>query len=93
MGDGWQNQSEQCPSVLRNDRRDDPRQRGAGSLPFTWMFTSMDEVGENTSNPFEGGANDIPITRICDDIELDLKELLGETGPVPMHRPTNEIVM
>ena len=67
------------------------------SIPVTvvisWMFTSMDEVGESTSNPFEGGANDIPITRLCDDIELELKELLGETGIGAMQRPKNEIVM
>lgn len=31
------------------------------SVILTWLFTSMDKVGEATQNPFEGGANDIPM--------------------------------
>jgi putative membrane protein len=67
------------------------------SIPMSvltlWMFTSLDEVGESTSNPFEGTANDIPITQICDDIERELKEMLGETGLPSLRRPESEIVM
>lgn len=53
------------------------------SLLISWMYTSLDQVGEATENPFEGGANDVPISRICEEIESELREMLGETH-VPM---------
>jgi putative membrane protein len=45
---------------------------------ISWMYASLDRVGESTENPFEGGANDVPITGICREIESDLREMLGE---------------
>jgi putative membrane protein len=43
-----------------------------------WMYAALDQVGEATENPFEGGANDIPISEICDALERDLHEAWGE---------------
>jgi putative membrane protein len=57
------------------------------------MYTSLDQIGESTSNPFEGSANDVPITQMCDGIALELKEMLGETDLAPLRMPENEIVM
>jgi ion channel-forming bestrophin family protein len=48
------------------------------SVLISWMYASLDQVGESTENPFEGGANDVPITAICADIEADVREMLGE---------------
>ena len=48
------------------------------SILISWMYASLDRVGESTENPFEGGANDVPITRICQEIEADLREMLCE---------------
>jgi putative membrane protein len=48
------------------------------SVLISWMYASLDRVGESTENPFEGGANDVPITGICREIESDLREMLGE---------------
>ncbi|HVT32384.1 MAG TPA: bestrophin family ion channel [Rhodanobacteraceae bacterium] len=48
------------------------------SILISWMYASLDRVGESTENPFEGGANDVPITRICREIEGDLRGMLGE---------------
>lgn len=54
------------------------------SLLILWMYTSLDQVGESTENPFEGGANDVPISRICEEIEAELREMLGEANvPAP----------
>ena len=50
------------------------------SLVISWMYTSLDQVGESTENPFEGGANDVPIAKICEEVELDLRQVMGETG-------------
>ena len=46
----------------------------------SWMYLALDQVGESSSNPFEGGANDVPISQICASIEVDLRQLLGESA-------------
>lgn len=65
-------------------------------VPFTvvigWMYTSLDQVGESTANPFEGGANDVPISQISRSIEIELRELLGEINLPPQLQPVNDIV-
>lgn len=50
------------------------------SVLITWMYAALDQVGESSANPFEGGANDVPISQICSSIEYDLRQLLGEQG-------------
>lgn len=53
-------------------------------LPFSclisWLYSSIAQVGENTENPFEGGANDVPISQISFQLEAELKEMLGEVN-------------
>ncbi|WP_119269330.1 bestrophin family protein [Taklimakanibacter deserti] len=62
------------------------------SMLIGWMYASLDQVGESTSNPFEGGANDVPISQISRQIEIELRELLGENDlPAPL-QPANGIV-
>lgn len=63
------------------------------TLLITWMYTSLDQVGESTENPFEGGANDVPISRICEEVEVDLREMLGETGLPPPLRAVGNIAV
>lgn len=55
------------------------------SVMVSWMYTSLEQVGSSTENPFEGGANDVPISMLCRTVERELKEILGEVdhGPVP----------
>jgi putative membrane protein len=67
------------------------------TIPFStvtgWVFTTLEQVGESTENPFEGGANDIPMASISRTIEIDLREMLGETDlPKPIEA-VNEILM
>ena len=59
------------------------------TIPFSallgWMYMSLDQVGESTSNPFEGGANDVPISQICRDLEIELRVAMGEVDlPAPL---------
>jgi ion channel-forming bestrophin family protein len=65
------------------------------SVPFSillgWMYLSLDQVGESTSNPFEGNANDVPISQICRDIEIELRTRLGETDLPPRLKPEHGI--
>ena len=67
------------------------------TIPFSilvcWIFNTMEKIGESTENPFEGGANDVPITAITRSIEIDLREMLGEKDiPAPL-TPVNDILM
>lgn len=53
------------------------------SIPFTvligWVFVMMELVGDYSENPFEGLGNDVPMLSLCRTIEIDLKQMLGET--------------
>jgi len=59
------------------------------SVPFSvligWMYFALDLVGESTSNPFEGNANDVPISQLCRDLEIEMRTQLGESDlPSPL---------
>ena len=52
------------------------------TIPFSvlsgWVFTTMEKIGEASESPFEGSANDIPITSLSRTIEIDMREMLNE---------------
>ena len=52
-----------------------------------------DQVGESTENPFEGAANDVPISQISRLVEIELGEMLGETDLPPLLQGRNEIIL
>ncbi len=60
---------------------------------LAWVLHTLDKIGESSENPFEGGPNDVPITAICRNIEIELRELLGETDLPSALSPTNSILM
>ncbi|SFM68796.1 bestrophin family protein [Variovorax sp. OV329] len=62
------------------------------SATISWMYNALEQVGESTENPFEGGANDVPITYFARLIERELMGALGETTP-PLPEPVNSILM
>ena len=66
-------------------------------IPFSalisWMYTSLDQVGESTENPFEGNANDVPISQLCRAIEIELREILNEKDLPPSLVPKHNIVL
>lgn len=53
-----------------------------GGIPFTvivsWVFSTMQRIGTEGENPFEGSPNDVPISTIARGIEIDLREMLQE---------------
>lgn len=63
------------------------------SILISWMYTSLEQVGESTENPFEGSANDVPITQICRNIEIELREMLEEENISPRLHPQNNIIL
>ncbi len=63
------------------------------SALVSWVFLSMEKIGEATENPFEGGPNDIPITSLSRNIEIDLKEMLDEKDIPPAIQTVHQILM
>ena len=53
------------------------------TIPFyvivAWIFHTMERIGRTGENPFEGTANDVPISTIARGIEIDLRQNLGES--------------
>ena len=45
-----------------------------------WVFNVVEVVGHPSENPFENDIRDVPMMAICRGIEIDLRELLSETG-------------
>jgi ion channel-forming bestrophin family protein len=63
------------------------------SVLISWVYTSLEQVGESTENPFEGSANDVPISQMSRTIEIDMREMLGETDLPPALQPKNSIIL
>lgn len=67
------------------------------SIPFSalisWVFHTMEAIGENTENPFEGGPNDIPITDMSRGIEIDIRQLIDDVDIPEPYVWKNDIVM
>jgi ion channel-forming bestrophin family protein len=66
------------------------------NVPFSaavgWLFVAVEKVGENSSNPFEGGSNDVPISSITRRIEIEMTLLLGEQTELRPIEPKNDIL-
>ena len=63
------------------------------SVLISWVYTSLDQVGESTENPFEGSANDIPISQMSRLVEIDIREMLGEMDLPPVLESENDIIL
>jgi putative membrane protein len=63
------------------------------SVLISWVYTSLDQVGESTANPFEGSANDVPITQMSRNTEIDIREMLAECNLPPAFQPQNNIIL
>lgn len=60
---------------------------------IAWIFNTMEVVGDTSENPFENGINDVPMTAVCRVIEIDLREMLGETDLPPRLQAIDNILM
>ncbi|AKD55144.1 bestrophin family protein [Spirosoma radiotolerans] len=48
------------------------------SMLISWVFFTMEQIGEFSENPFDNSVNDIPISTICRNIEIEVREFLGD---------------
>lgn len=67
------------------------------AIPFSviigWIYLFMELIGDYSENPFEGLENDIPMLSLCRTIEIDLREMLGETDlPEPI-KPIDDTIL
>ena len=59
------------------------------AMSLSWVFHTMQRIGTVGENPFEGSANDVPISTISRGIEIDMREMLGEAAEnVPKPLPS-----
>ncbi len=67
------------------------------AIPFVvvigWVYVVMELVGDYSENPFQGMANDIPMLSLCRTIEIDLREMMGETELPESIKAKNGILM
>ncbi len=52
------------------------------SVIISFVFATIGKIGEVNEDPFENRITDIPLTAMCNTIERDLREMLGE-GNLP----------
>ncbi len=43
-----------------------------------WVFHTMQRIGISGENPFEGSANDVPISTMARGVEIDMREINNE---------------
>lgn len=62
------------------------------SVLVSWIFTTMEKVGSNSEDPFEGRINDVPMTALCRTIEIDLRDMLDEDQLPEKVKPKDNIL-
>ena len=70
---------------------------GWGAFPIyvalATIFTITERIGGRTEEPFEGKLEDVPMSAICRNIEIDLRQQLGESDvPEPL-TPKDGVLM
>lgn len=58
-----------------------------GSTLVGFIFLALDEIGRDLENPFANRIFDVPLTAISTNIEINLRQMLGETNlpePIPV---------
>lgn len=63
------------------------------SLLISWVFFTMEQIGEFSENPFDNGVNDVPISTICRNIEIDVLEMMGEKDLPEKLQPHNDVLL
>jgi putative membrane protein len=63
-----------------------------GSTLVGFMFLALDKIGRDLEDPFENTIYDLPLTAITTTIEVNLRQLLGETALRPAEKPVNGVL-
>jgi putative membrane protein len=57
-----------------------------------WVFLTMEGIGDSSEDPFERSMNDVPMNALSRTIEIDLREMLGETELPPKEQPAGFVL-
>jgi putative membrane protein len=67
------------------------------NIPFSvlvsWVFVTMESIGDNSEDPFENYVNDVPMSAICRTIEIDLLQMLKEPNIPPKMEPFGDVLL
>lgn len=67
------------------------------TIPFSgiiiWVYFLVDRIGDYSENPFEAAYNDVPISSITRNIEIDLLEMLEEDHIPPTYPVENGFLL
>jgi putative membrane protein len=63
-----------------------------GSTLVGFIFLALDKIGRDLEDPFENTIYDVPLTSITTTIEVNLRQLLGETELPPATAPINGVL-
>ena len=63
-----------------------------GSTLVSFIFLALDKIGRDLEDPFDNKNNDIPLTSITRTIEINLRQMLGETELPPQVVPVNGVL-
>ena len=63
-----------------------------GSTMVGAMFLALERIGQVLEDPFENKINDVSMTAIATTIEINLRQLLGETELPPPAKPVDGIL-
>lgn len=63
------------------------------SVTISFVFSIIGKVGEVNEDPFENKITDIPLAALCNTIERDLREMLGEKELPEKLNPENGFLM
>jgi putative membrane protein len=63
-----------------------------GSTLVGFIFLALDKIGRDLEDPFDNTINDIPLTSITRTIEINLRQMLGETELPPPVVPVDDVL-
>jgi putative membrane protein len=61
-----------------------------------WILIATEQSGRFTEDPFENFVHDVPMSQLCRKIEIDLRQMLGESRsslPLPVEPNERGILM
>lgn len=90
MLDVFTDQIEQAPDFVSSLLLVIPMILASGLV--TWVFVVMEGIGDATEDPFERSLSDVPMNALCRTIEIDLREMLGETDLPPKEEPIDRVL-
>jgi putative membrane protein len=63
-----------------------------GSTLVGFIFLALDKIGRDLEDPFENSIYDLPLTAITTTIDVNLRQLLGETALPPAQKPIRGVL-